>query len=57
MVRHLQSFRTKKNESLIYFRRGVSDSQSWRGDSSPVLFDQSFQPKEAYTSLVSLLQG
>ncbi|KAM0722113.1 hypothetical protein Q7P37_001554 [Cladosporium fusiforme] len=36
---------------------GVSDAQSWRPGENPLLFDGSFQPKEAYTSLVSSLQG
>lgn len=35
---------------------GVTDSQSWRSDQSPTLFTGDFQPKEAYSSLVRLLQ-
>jgi endo-1,4-beta-xylanase len=34
---------------------GVSDSQSWRPTENPLLFDGSFQPKEAYTALTTLL--
>nr|AXR84851.1 endo-1,4-beta-D-xylanase A [Cladosporium sp.] len=34
---------------------GVSDSQSWRPNENPLLFDGSFQPKEAYTGLTTLL--
>ncbi|KAK4923632.1 hypothetical protein LTR49_009187 [Elasticomyces elasticus] len=34
---------------------GVSDSQSWRPNENPLLFDGSFEPKAAYTSLLSLL--
>jgi endo-1,4-beta-xylanase len=34
---------------------GVSDAQSWRPGENPLLFDGSFKPKEAYTSLVSSL--
>ena len=36
---------------------GVSDSQSWRPGSNPLLFDGSFQPKAAYTALVKYLGG
>lgn len=34
---------------------GVTDAQSWRSSDSPVLFDASYQPKEAYTALVDML--
>jgi endo-1,4-beta-xylanase len=36
---------------------GVSDAQSWRPDENPLLFDGSFQPKEAYTSLATFLSS
>jgi len=36
---------------------GVSDGQSWRPDENPLLFDASFQPKEAYTSLATFLSS
>jgi len=35
---------------------GVTDSQSWRTGENPVLFDGSYQPKDAYTAIVNLLQ-
>jgi len=34
---------------------GVTDDQSWRSGESATLYDGSFQPKEAYTALLSLL--
>ena len=34
---------------------GVTDSQSWRSSDSPTLFDGSYEPKEAYTDLVQML--
>ncbi|KAK0890565.1 hypothetical protein LTR02_014607 [Friedmanniomyces endolithicus] len=34
---------------------GVSDSQSWRASTDPLLFDSSFKPKAAYTGILSLL--
>ncbi|TRM58124.1 glycoside hydrolase family 10 protein [Schizophyllum amplum] len=34
---------------------GVSDANSWRASETPLLFDSSFAPKDAYDALVSLL--
>ncbi|KAL1741499.1 glycoside hydrolase family 10 protein [Schizophyllum fasciatum] len=34
---------------------GVSDANSWRANTKPLLFDSSFVPKPAYDSLVQLL--
>ena len=44
------------NECLGITEWGVTDDQSWRAGESATLFDGSFQPKEAYTALVELLQ-
>jgi endo-1,4-beta-xylanase len=41
--------------SLASILGGVDDSQSWRSSDSPTLFSN-FQPKEAYTDLVEMLQ-
>lgn len=34
---------------------GVSDSQSWRPGTNPLLFDGSFKPKAAYNGILSIL--
>lgn len=34
---------------------GVSDADSWRQGENPLLFDASFQPKEAYNAIVEIL--
>jgi len=35
---------------------GVSDANSWRAGSNPLLYDGSYQPKEAYNAIVEALQ-
>lgn len=34
---------------------GVSDANSWRASSTPLLFDEDFQAKEAYNGLCGIL--
>ncbi|KAI0004389.1 endo-1,4-beta-xylanase F1 [Xylariaceae sp. FL0662B] len=36
---------------------GVSDKDSWRASTTPLLFDQSFQVKDAYNAVVKALQA
>ncbi len=36
---------------------GVTDSQSWRSGQSATLFDGNYNPKQAYNSILSLLNG